>query len=349
MEYIQQKITTIDDKDVYKIRVINNNNYSIEFFNFGGYIHSINIPYIDSNSETEDVLLGYNKFDDYKKDKDYINAIVGRVCGRITHSKFILNEKTYKLSPNDAPHHIHGGKEGFNKKVWQIIDMEKTNNSFVCKLIYRSKHMEEHYPGNLDCSATYSFNNENEFQIFFEAKTDRDTIVNITNHNYWNFHGHKQHYQNIENHTLKINSDYICEVDGEQIPSGNLIEVTNSKYDFRSLKKIDRDILNNGGIDHCYKIVNNSKLLEIAEIHSNLTGMGMMFSTDQPGLQLYTGNMMAEKYSGKFDREYGFQYGICLEAQHFPDAINQPNFHNTILRADENYSSKIVMKFKNDF
>tara|TARA_B100000686_G_C16760812_1_gene958546 strand:+ start:116 stop:1165 length:1050 start_codon:yes stop_codon:yes gene_type:complete len=349
MEYFKEKIATINNNDVYKIKIINNNNYSLEFFNFGGYIHSIRIPYKDSNSETEDILLGYNKFEDYRKDKDYINAIVGRVCGRITNSKFRLNEKTYKLFPNDSPHHIHGGKEGFNKKVWTIINTEKTKDSFFCKLIYRSTHMEEQYPGNLDCIATYSFNNNNEFEIFFEAETDRDTIVNITNHNYWNFHGHKNYYQNIDNHSLKINSDYICEVDRDQIPSGNLIEVTNSKYNFKSLKKIDKDILKDGGIDHCYKIVNNNKLLEIAKVYSNATGMGMIFSTDQPGLQLYTGNMMAMKYSGKFSREYGPQYGICLEAQHFPDGINQPNFHNTILRAGNKYSSRIVMKFKNDF
>ena len=349
MEFFTEKITTIANQDIYKIKVINNNNYSLEFFNFGGYIHSIKIPYIDSKSKTEDVLLGYNKFQDYKDDKDYINAIVGRVCGRITNSNFVLNKKIYKLFPNDTPHHIHGGKEGFNKKIWKIIDINKKNDSFTCKLFYKSKHMEEQYPGNLDCITTYTFNNDNEFKIFFEATTDRDTIVNITNHNYWNFHGHNNYYQNIDNHSLKINSDYVCEVDKDQIPSGNLIEVSNSKYDFRALKKIDKNILHNDGIDHCYKIINNNKLLEIATLYSNYTRMGMTLSSDQPGLQLYTGNMMANQYSGKYSRHYGFQYGICLEAQLFPDGINQPNFYSTILKSNENYSSKIVMRFKNDF
>lgn len=349
MKYLKEKITTINNQDIFKIKITNDNNYSIEFFNFGGYIHSIYIPYKDEISKTEDVVLGYKNFQDYQDDEYYINALVGRVCGRIAKSKFILNDKIYNLFPNDSSHHIHGGKKGFNKKIWKIELLQNIDNILVCKLIYKSIDMEEQYPGTLNCSATYKLNNKNEFEITYEASSDRDTIVNITNHNYWNFHGHNKFYQNIEDHYLKIQSNYVCEVDRNQIPSGKLINVDNTKYDLRNIRKIDQSLLNDDGIDHCYQIDTQKKTTEVASIYSNHTKMGMIFSTDQPGLQLYTGNMMANIYPGKFDREYGYQYGICLEAQLYPDAINQPNFISPILKARETYSSKIIMKFKNDF
>ena len=349
MKFVKQKITTINDTDIFKIQIINDNNFSIEFYNYGGYIHSINIPYLKNNSLHEDVLLGYDSFDGYKTDKDYINALVGRVCGRITNSKFQLNNEVYNVFPNDDPHHLHGGKEGFNKKIWKIESLFNDNNSCLCKMSYTSKHMEEQYPGILNCLTTYKFYNNNQFEIVFEAFSDRDTIVNLTNHNYWNFHGHNEYYGNIIDHIIKVNSNQICEIDKEQVPSGTLIDVKNTKFDLRNNTKIDHKILENDGIDHCYKINAKKKLIKVASIFSNRTKMGMDFYTDQPGLQIYTGNMMADSYSGKYNKKYGRQYGICLEAQIYPDAINHSNFISPILKANEKYSSKIIMKFKNDF
>jgi len=349
MKYFKEKITNIDSKEVYKIKFINDKNYSIEFYNYGCYIHSINIPYLNDSLKTEDVLLGYNNFQGYFNDEDYINATVGRVCGRISNSQFQLNEKVYHLYANDYPHSLHGGKNGFNKKVWKIDCLSNDNDMLSCKLSYFSKHLEENYPGEINCSTIYKFNNKNEFEIYYEAKTNKDTIVNITNHNYWNFHGHNNFYQNIEDHYLYICGDSICEVNEEQIPSGKLLNVQNTKFNLKNFTKIDKKILNNNGIDHCYEVNKEFKLLEVASIYSYYTKMGMSLFTDQPGLQLYTGNMMRNKYSGKYNRDYGYQYGICLEAQHYPNAINQPNFKSIVLRPGETYSSKIIMKFKNDF
>ena len=349
MKIEKQHICNINNQEIFKVKFVNDNNYSVEFFNYGGYFHKILIPYENNQNNYEDVILGYENFKEYLTDKDYINALVGRVCGRISHAKFSLNEKEYKLKQNDGIHHIHGGNKGFTQNIWKVNNIEQKDNKLFCELYYRSIHLEEGYPGNVDCTAQYTFNNENEIEIKLSAVTDQDTIINLTNHNYWNFHGHNDYYKKIDDHFVKINSDYVCEVNKEQIPSGKLINVENTKYDLRAIKKIDKSILDQEGIDHCYVINDNKKLSEVSTIYSDYTKMGMIFSTDQPGLQLYTGNMMANKYLGKYNKEYGVQHGICFEAQMYPDAINQPNFKNPILRPGEKYSSRTIMKLKNNF
>ena len=349
MKVKKEHICTVHGKKVSKIKFTNDNNYSLEFFNYGGYFHKILIPYKNHVDKYEDVILGYDKFKDYLTDQHYINALVGRVCGRIANAKFVLNGKEYILNKNDGDHHIHGGEKGFSKNIWEINNIEKDKDHLICELFYRSKDLEDGYPGNVDCIAKYSLNNKNEIIIDLSATTDKDTIINLTNHNYWNFHGHKNFYQKINDHFIKIDSDYVCEVDKDQIPSGELIDVSKTKYDLRKIKKIDKSILDQDGIDHCYTINKNKKLTEVSSIYSDYTKMGMIFFTDQPGLQLYTGNMMAKKYLGKYDKKYGLQHGICLEAQKYPDAINQPNFINPILKPGEKYSSKIIMRLKNNF
>ena len=349
MKIEKQHICNINNQEIFKVKFINDNNYSVEFFNYGGYFHKILIPYENNQNNYEDVILGYENFKEYLADKDYINALVGRVCGRISQAKFSLNEKEYKLKQNDGIHHIHGGNKGFNQNIWKVNNIEQKDNKLFCELYYRSIHLEEGYPGNVDCTAQYTFNNENEIEIKLSAVTDQDTIINLTNHNYWNFHGHNDYYKKINDHFVKINSDYVCEVNKEQIPSGKLINVENTKYDLRAIKKIDKSILDQEGIDHCYVINDKKKLSEVSTIYSDYTKMGMIFSTDQPGLQLYTGNMMANKYLGKYNKQYGVQHGICFEAQMYPDAINQPNFKNPILRPGEKYSSRTIMKLKNNF
>ena len=210
--------------------------------------------------------------------------------------------------------------------------------------------MEEGYPGNLDCYATYILNHKNELIINFSAETDEDTIVNITNHNYWNFHGHQSNYQNIEKHFIKINANYFCETDSNSIPTGKLLKVMNQKLDFIKFKKIDNHILSNSGIDKCYCINDfDGEIKEVATVFSDLTKMGMIMYTNQPGLQFYTGNMMTDFLAGKNNREYGNQYGLCLESQFFPDSINCKNFITPILKKGEKYNSKIIFKLRNNF
>ena len=349
MEILKKLVGKIDGKEILKIQFINNNNYSVEFYNFGGYFHSICIPYQNDNSKTEDVLLGYHDFKSYQSDRACLNALIGRVGGRIRNGEFFLNNKKFHLDLNNNSHHIHGGKDGFNSQVWEISDLIEEEQEMKCKLTYFSKNLEGGYPGNLNCETIYSLNNTNELTMEFFAQRDQDTIVNLTNHNYWNFHGHDVHYQNVQRHSVRISSDLITEVDADYVPTGNMLKIDNTKYDFRNFREIDESILENSGIDTCYEINKTKKFKQVAKVYSDITKMGMVVSTDQPGLVFYTGNMMENEYPGKYNKKYGYQYGLCMEAQIFPDAINHSNFISPILLSNETYSSKTVMKLKNDF
>ena len=349
MEYNITKLQNEKGLDIDIIKITNSNNYSFSFYTFGGYMSEACIPSSSNPSEVEDVLLGYGNLDDCLEADGYFNSIIGRVCNRIGKSKFKLNGEEYKLYSNTSPDHLHGGKEGFNKKIWKIEDINKSEKSIKVTLTYHSKHLEENYPGNLDCTTTYELNNNNEIIISFNAITDQDTIINMTNHNYWNFHGHKNNYKDITNHIVKISSDHICETDEGSIPTGKLLDVANTKFDLNNDFEINQSFLENGGIDHNYVLKGHSIDKVVAYIYSKITGMGVEYSTDQPGIQFYTGNMMKESYNGKHNRNYGLQYGMCLETQIFPDAINQPDFPSTILKKGETYSSNTKIKLRNDF
>ena len=345
----KKQIGSVDGVDINAIYFTNDNNFVVSFYNFGGYIHSILIPYKKNPNIFEDVLLGYEKFKDCQISQGYFNCIIGRVGNRIANAEFKLKNKKYKLFKNAGSNHLHGGEVGFNRKIWNINAINKNKNELSCELGYFSKHLEEGYPGNLDCKVTYTLNNDNEFIIIFKASSNEDTVVNMTNHNYWNFHGHKDCYQNITNHSIKIYSHYVCESDGAAIPTGNLIDVKNTKFDFLNRKNISQEFLDEGGVDINYDIGGNITIRKAAEVYSNLTKMGVTYFTDQPGVQFYTGNMMADEYSGKENKKYGKNYGLCFEPQFFPDAINQPKFTSPILKAGEDYLSTIVMKLSNDF
>jgi aldose 1-epimerase len=214
---------------------------------------------------------------------------------------------------------------------------------------YLSQDMEENYPGNLDCTVTYELNNNNELLIDFGATSDKDTIVNMTNHNYWNFHGHGDSYQNNEDHVVCIDSKSICETDEQSIPTGKILNVEESKFDLQKDFLINKDFLSSGGIDHNYILEDQTMKESVAKIYSKKTRLGVEYFTNQNGIQFYTGNMMLDKYIGKYEKPYGFQYGMCLEPQHFPDAINHQNFPSPILRKNKNYLSKIKIKLRNDF
>ncbi len=348
MHYFKKVIGFINNQEIHIINFTNDNNYTLSFYDFGGYINSILVPYKNNISKREDVILGYKNLQDCKLDSAYFNGIIGRVGNRISNAEFKINDIKYNLFKNDNKNHLHGGKEGFNQKKWNIYKINKTSEELICELRYLSKNLEEGYPGNLSCKATYTFNNKNEFIIKYSAVSDADTMVNMTNHNYWNFHGHHEHYQNIVNHKLSIFSDYVCENNENFIPTGKLLKVQNTHFDYLQGKNITQNFLELGGIDNNYGIENNFKIKKIAQVYSNLTRMGVTYYSDQPGVQVYTGNMMNE-YEGKNNRKYGPQYGLCLEPQFFPNAMNEVNFYSPLLKARELYNSNIIMKLDNDF
>ena len=349
MQFDKKKIHSINGNDIYSITFINDNNFKITFYTYGGYIHEVLIPYKNNTNLFEDVILGYDDTEQFLHAPGYFNSIIGRVGNRISNSKFMLNNNKYQLFNNDGKNHLHGGKEGFNKKIWSILKLSKNNDELICELGYLSKNLEEGYPGNLDCKVIYSFNNNNEFIIKNTAISDSDTIVNITNHNYWNFHGHGDNYKNITDHTVKIFSSYVCENNKQSIPTGTLIPVANTQFDFMNEKTITQNFLDNGGVDNNYDVGHDNILKEVATAFSNLTRMGVTYLTNQPGNQFYTGNMMAESYKGKYNRKYGLHYGFCFEPQFPPNGINEENFQSPILKAKEKYESVIMIKLSNSF
>ena len=349
MKFSKKIIHSISGNDIHSITIVNDNNFKITFYTYGGYIHEVHIPYHNQEDKTEDVLLGYGNINGVLESHGYFNTIVGRVANRIGSSKFSIDNNEYQLYSNVAPNHLHGGKVGFNKKIWKIENIEEQTDSIKCIMKYLSQDMEENYPGNLDCTVTYELNNNNELLIDFGATSDKDTIVNMTNHNYWNFHGHGDSYQNNEDHVVCIDSKSICETDEQSIPTGKILNVEESKFDLQKDFLINKDFLNSGGIDHNYVLEDQTMKESVAKIYSKKTGLGVEYFTNQNGIQFYTGNMMLDKYVGKYDKSYGFQYGMCLEPQHFPDAINHQNFPSPILRKNKNYLSKIKIKLRNDF
>ena len=349
MKVKRAKIDNPSHLNIESVEIHNDNNFSFKFYTYGGYIHEVNIPIINKEDKTEDVLLGYGDIDGVLESHGYFNTIVGRVANRIDSSRFSINNIEYQLYPNTPPDHLHGGKVGFNKKIWKIENIFQTNNSIKCIMKYFSQDMEENYPGNLDCKVIYELNNNNELSIDFEAISDQDTIVNMTNHNYWNFHGHGDNSQNNEDHVVHINSKLICEIDERSIPTGKILEVEGTKFDLQKEFLINKDFLNSGGIDHNYVLDNQSMKEVVARIYSKKTRLGVEYFTNQNGIQFYTGNMMLDKYVGKHNKSYGLQYGMCLEPQNYPDSINHPNFPSPILKKNKNYLSKIKIKLRNDF
>ena len=349
MQFDKKKIYSINGNDIYNITFVNDNNFKITFYTYGGYIHKVIIPYKNNPNKFEDVILGYDDFDQCLDAPGYFNSIIGRVGNRISNSKFTLNNNKYQLFNNDGKNHIHGGKEGFNKKIWSVNSLYKNDNESICELGYVSKDMEEGYPGKLECNITYSLNNKNEFIIKISAISDADTIVNITNHNYWNFHGHGDHYKNITDHTVRILSSSVHENNEQSIPTGKILSVENTKFDFMDKRIITQDFLDKGGVDNNYDFSSENKIKEVAMAYSNLTRMGVTYLSDQPGNQFYTGNNMTDIYRGKNNREYGLQYGFCFEPQFPPNGINEDIFQSPILKANEKYSSTIIVELSNNF
>tara|TARA_Y100001970_G_C13997744_1_gene731687 strand:- start:256 stop:909 length:654 start_codon:yes stop_codon:yes gene_type:complete len=217
-------------------------------------------------------------------------------------------------------------------------------------MYYNSADLEEGYPGNLKCFVEYQLNNNNQIIINYKAISDKNTLVNLTNHNYWNFNGHNKHYGNIYNHLALIKADKYCEINKKLLPTGRIIKVKGTKLNFNSFKKINPKVLKSSGIDN-YFIQNkkNNQISKIAEVYSPLTKMGMTIYSNQPGVQFYSGNNMKSKYKGKKGKYYGVHYGLCFEPQKYPNAININNFPSIILKKGDIYNSKIKICLKNKY
>ena len=333
--------TTPDQEPVFLYRMENTSGAYVEILDYGCRITSIGVP--DKNGKLTDVALGLKDFDEYLKDDASLGAVVGRFANRIADGHFSLNGKEYNLALNNGSNHLHGGPTGYGQRVFTC----KTPND---KLVFSrvSPAGEEGYPGTLTLFVTYGWSEDNELSISYEATTDEDTILNLTNHGYFNLNGHNS--GTILNHELRIDADSITQLNDVQIPTGTYIPVDGTPFDFRKLKELGKDIGNEdeqlkigGTYDHNF-VLNGSGLREAAVLQSKESGIRMTCFTDQPGLQLYSASYSLHQ-KGKDDTDYEPFSSVCLETQHFPNGINIDNFPSVVLKAGENFKSKTLYHF----
>tara|TARA_B100001059_G_C17773463_1_gene549861 strand:- start:145 stop:1278 length:1134 start_codon:yes stop_codon:yes gene_type:complete len=328
--------------------LLKNSNCEVEVITYGGIITSIKVP--DMNNNLIDIALGFKNLDAYLEGHPYFGAIVGRFANRIDNGKFLINEEEYKLALNNNGTSLHGGIKGFDKVNWNVVNYDYLNKRSI-KLNYLSKHMEEGYPGNLDIYVTYTLLDDNELKVEYQAETDKTTVLNLTQHSYFNLSGESS--GDILDHELLINADSFLPVNEKIIPTGEIKNVQDTPFDFRKRKKIRRDILKNNrqlklgnGYDHCWVLNDyNKKLRKISEVYSNQTRIKMEVFTDLPGLQLYSGNFLDGSLNSKKGKKYINRSGLCLETQAFPNSPNNESFPTTILEPGKKFYSQTSFKF----
>lgn len=326
----------------------NTNGMTVGIITYGGIITSWTAP--NKEGVYEDVVLGYTQLEEYLNSSPYFGALIGRYGNRIAQAKFALDGKEYTLAVNDGPNHLHGGLKGFDKVVWNATQT-KTDSGVSLVLRYLSAHMEEGYPGNLETTVTYTLTPNNELEVEYQAITDQKTVVNLTQHSYFNLSA--DFSKPIVDHEISIDADSYLPVDETLIPTGEFAEVQNTPFDFRKAKTIGKDIdtdhdqLKKGlGYDHCWVLNHQNQGLRFAaSAHHKKSGRLLEVYTDEPGMQFYTGNFLDGTLPNKQGGTYAHRTGFCLETQHYPDSPNQENFPSVILNPGETYTTKTIFKF----
>lgn len=333
---------TPDGSEVILFTLNNDRQVTVKIINYGGAITAIEVP--DRSGKCVDVVLGFDTMDAYLGHHPHFGVIVGRFGNRIGAGRFNLDGVEYKLALNNGPNHLHGGITGFDKVVWEAKAIE-TPGAVGVELFYLSRDGEEGYPGNLRTTVTYLLTAENELVITYKAVTDKPTIVNLTNHSYFNLSG--EGAGDILSHEIMIKADYYTVVDDGLIPTGELRPVAGTPFDFRVLQTIGSRFgeLSNG-YDHNYVLTNQSKELALAvRVHEPESGRVMEVLTTQPGVQFYTAAGLDGTIRGKSGRPYEKYGAFCLETQHYPDSPNHPQFPSTRLNPGETYQEKTIYKF----
>ena len=338
----------IDGKETMLCILTNSKGAELSITNYGAKIVSLMVP--NREGEFVDVVTGHNTIDEYlTSEEPYFGAICGRYGNRIAKGKFILDGILYdKLAINNGPNSLHGGIKGFNSVVWDLKQIDQQ----TVELKYTSIDGEEGFPGNLNTTVTYHLSNDNEVIITYQATTDKPTILNLTNHSYFNLSG--QGNPSVYNHSLMINADYYLPTDETAIPYGPKEKVEGTPMDFRTPhevgERIDEEFeaLKFGkGYDHTYILNkgNENELSFCARCSSPITGIVMECYTTEPGVQLYTGNWMTGNFVGKNGQRYPARAALCLETQHFPNSPNNPDYPSVTLRPDDTFRSQTIYKF----
>jgi len=341
MRIKKEKFGQVGNEQVDLYTLTNGNGMMVKITNYGGIITSIEVP--DKNGDTDDVVLGFDNLADYRKESPYFGAIVGRYANRIAAGHFTLDGKEYHLAINNGNNHLHGGLKGFDKVIWKATEIRNENNIGL-QLSYMSKDMEEGYPGNLNVKVKYLLDKNNNLKVEYEATTDKPTYVNLSQHSYFNLAGKSG--RDILDQYLWIDADRYTVVDKELIPIGELRSVTGTPMDFTRPLPIGGRIENvPGGYDHNYVLNSGDSLAKVAEVIDSVSGRKMEVFTNEPGIQFYSGNFLDGSITGKYGVVYRKNFGLCLEAQHFPDSPNHPEFPSTLLKPGEIYMQETVYKF----
>lgn len=308
--------------------------FEVSVTSYGGAITSLKTP--DRNGHFGDIVLGFETLAEYVGNPRYFGALIGRHANRIARGRFSLNGVEYQLPCNNGANHLHGGFRGFDKREWTVREDDN-----ALHLTYFSKDGEEGYPGDLTAFVDYTLR-DNELRIDYRATTDRDTIVNLTNHSYFNLRG----AGTILDHELTLNADHFTPVCSDLIPTGEIKAVAGTAWDFRTGKAIGSDLDAAGGYDHNFVLNDWDGTLRLAaRLHDATTGRMLEILTTEPGIQFYSGNFLDGSFTGKNGFVYEKYTGLCLEPQHFPDAPNHPNFPSTTLRAGEEYKHTSIYRF----
>jgi len=334
---------TPDGRGVDLYTLTNTNGLRAKITNYGAILVSLEVP--DRDGNLADITLGYDNLDDYIERGAFFGATVGRYANRIGSAKFVLDGTEYKLAANNGENHLHGGIKGFDKVVWKLDDLKAESNEALVKMSYISEDGEEGYPGNMACTVTYTLTKDNELKISYEAETDKTTVVNLTNHSYFNLAG--QGTGDVLGHELMLNADKYTVFDEGLIPTGEIKSVKGSPLDFTLPMSIGARIEQVGnGYDNNYVLNSGGGTLALAaRVYEPTSGRVMEVYTTEPGVQLYTGNFLDGTLTGKAGKVYKKHYGFCLETQHFPDSPNKPNFPSAVLLPGQKYTSVTVHKF----
>jgi aldose 1-epimerase len=330
--------------DIYTLR--NSNGVEARISNYGGTVVSLMVP--DRNGNFGDVVLGYDNLDDYIKDSPYFGCLIGRYGNRIANGRFSLNGVVYTLAVNNGPNALHGGLKGFDKVVWAARPASSKLGPAL-ELTYLSKDGEEGYPGNLKVKAVYTLTEDNGLRLDYTATTDRDTVVNLTQHSYFNLAGKGD----ILGHVVMMPADRFTPVDSTLIPTGDLRPVAGTPFDFTKpaaigarINQEDEQLKFGGGYDHNWVFKKNAGDLSLlARVTEPATGRVLEVLSTEPGLQFYSGNFLDGTLTGKGGWVYQFRNGFCMEPQHFPDSPNQPNFPSTVLKPGQTYRNTIIYRF----
>lgn len=344
--------TTSEGKEVKLFTLTHANGSVCKITNYGAIITELWAP--DRSGELKDVVLGFPNYEGYIENPPFFGATIGRFGNRIAGAEFELNGKKYELTrtggSEDKIVQIHGGVEGFDKKLWEAKP-EIRDGLPVLELSYLSKDGEEGFPGNLQVTMSYTFSDEPALKIDYHAKTDAPTPVNLTDHSYFNLSGEGE--GDILDHEVMIAADQTTEVSEGLLPTGNFNDVSGTPFDLRQARRIgdhidadDEQLKMGGGYDHNF-VLNNEEglLIKAAEAYDPKSGRLLEVLTQEPGIQFYCGNFLDGTLKGKSGRVYQKRYGFCLETQHYPDSVNQPNFPSTILNPGETYETTTVYRF----